>query len=113
MYVYVYVSVCGDGLVTDVTSTVCAHTCVPVRAERPLFNANLAGHARGITRGWASMRKRALTSEDGLALTQYLIVTIGQVNQMYVQVRGQRVGWRVLKGALAILQPSPSHSPSP
>ncbi len=36
-------------------------------------------------RGWSAVRKRALTSADGLALTQHLLVFIGKVNQMSAQ----------------------------
>jgi hypothetical protein len=35
--------------------------------------------------GWSAVRKRALTSPDGLALTLHLLLVIGKVNQMSAQ----------------------------
>jgi hypothetical protein len=55
----------------------------------------------GVCRGWAANRKRALTSADGLALTQHLLVTIGKVNQMSAQALvaslGAFLGWQTAR----------------
>lgn len=54
-------------------------------APSPLFNINLAGHARSVARSWSSLRKRSLLTDAGLALTCRLILAIGRVNQMSAQ----------------------------
>jgi len=48
----------------------------------PIFNINLAGHARRVVRNWAANRKRSVLSDEGLKLTELLLVTVGKVNQM-------------------------------
>ena len=53
--------------------------------NQSLFNYALAGHARTLARGWGGNRKRALLTDDGLALTVHLFVQIGQINQMSAQ----------------------------
>ena len=53
--------------------------------NQSLFNYNLAGHARTLARGWGGNRKRALLTDDGLALTVQLFVQIGKINQMSAQ----------------------------
>ena len=50
-----------------------------------LFNYALAGHARSLARAWGANRKRALLTDDGLALTVHLFLQIGTVNQMSAQ----------------------------
>lgn len=50
-----------------------------------VYNVNLSGHARSVARCWAAQRKRSLLTDDGLALTCYLLVSIGKVNQMSAQ----------------------------
>jgi aminopeptidase N len=47
-----------------------------------IFDINLAGHARTVVRNWAHNRKRCVLTDDGLKLTEDLLVTIGKVNQM-------------------------------
>ncbi len=50
--------------------------------KEPFFKPELAGHARGVARGWATQRKRSLYSRSGLDLTADLCVEIGKVNEM-------------------------------
>jgi hypothetical protein len=50
--------------------------------DNALFNIALAGHARGVARGWASQRKRSLLTPNGLALTVSLIDKIGHVSSI-------------------------------
>eukprot|EP00466_Bigelowiella_natans_P011040 jgi/Bigna1/81557/fgenesh1_pg.81_\ len=44
----------------------------------PIFNINLAGHARRVVRIWAANRKRSVLSDEGLKLTELLLVTVGK-----------------------------------
>lgn len=53
--------------------------------DSPLFNINLAGHARTTARMWAGIRKRSLLSDEGLKLTIELFARIGKVNQYSAQ----------------------------
>ena len=50
--------------------------------QESFFQWQLAGHARTVARGWSGNRKRALMTDDGLALTIELFFTVGKINQM-------------------------------
>lgn len=53
--------------------------------DKPMFDINLAGHARTAARMWAGLRKRSLLSQAGLKLTVEMFIKIGKVNQYSAQ----------------------------